>query len=185
MLNAYTITFLLTGLLFFYTLFKLVVGQYSSLIFFLTIIGCVLTMNGLSLFPLNILILIVLFSIPFVIDFLTKRASDAMHKDDYNTCYKLIRRDPTNAAAYARLGDLLLKDNKYNEALSAYEQSLSADDKQKDIERRYQALVEQLALKESKQIKCSNCNTIVPFEYGKCWKCEKIFNKQQIGRAHV
>jgi tetratricopeptide (TPR) repeat protein len=114
-----------------------------------------------------------------IINHLNNRAINLIKQDDYDTCYRLIKRDATNAAAYAKLGNLLEKDKKYHEAIDAYEKSLIADDRQKDISRSYQALIERFALEESKQIRCPKCLTIVPLEYGKCWKCERIFDNRQ------
>ncbi len=179
MLIPYIITFILGAILFVYTLFKWISEQSSSLIFYIILFGCLLSLGGIRYFPYNLIILFILFVLPVVINNLNNRAIKAMRQQDYNTCNRLIKRDPTNAAAFAKLGHLLEYDKKYREAIDAYEKSLAADDKQRDVERRYQALVEKFALEESNQIHCPKCQTIVPVEYGKCWKCETLFDRRQ------
>jgi tetratricopeptide (TPR) repeat protein len=176
---AYTITYILTGILFFYTFFKWSTDQYSSLIFYTTLIGCLITLGGFVYFPLNIIVLLFAYFLPLIVNYFNNRALNILRQDEYNTCYRLIKRNPTNAAAFAKLGNLLEGDKKYKDALEAYENSLNADDMQKDIERRYQALVEKLALEESSQVHCPGCYTIVPVEYGKCWKCDRIYDRQK------
>ncbi len=179
MLITYIIIYILTAALFMSTLIKWMTDQCSSIVFYFTLVGCLITVSSMLYMPWNAVILLLTFLIPIIVDYLNYRVSQNMKMADYKTCFRLIKRNSTNAAAHAKLGNLLEKDKKYKEAIDAYKKSLEGDPTQKDIDRKYQYLVELFALKESGQLRCPKCLTIVPIEYGKCWKCDKTFDRKQ------
>jgi hypothetical protein len=108
--------------------------------------------------------------------FNSKRMMNALNLEEYTRCRRIIARDPKNAAAHARLGELLESEKKYDEALESYAESLLLDPYQHKVEYLHNKLRERIGLSESKQIKCPGCLTIQPDTRGYCWKCGRLLN---------
>lgn len=114
-----------------------------------------------------------------------KRLLRRMREEDYAKCERILARDPRNAAAYALLGQLYEEDERWREALQAYEEAQRLDSSEGVTRRRFLAMQERVGLEESGQVKCSGCLTVQPIDTGVCWKCGRVLDQRRAVRGRI